>query len=326
MESTRAVSTRLAAATAVTASLFSLAAIGQESYPSRPITFVFSWGAGGFENSMRVLTKIMEKKLGQPIVFETKSGSSGLIGARYLFKSSPDGYTIGEMDTPTYVVKPYTMDVPFDPVNETLDICGLFKYVHGYAVKADAPWKSHREVIEWSRKNPGKFRYAVSGLGTGQHLAMEWISNKEGAKWSMVPFKSGGEAALAALGGHVDAVASGAMDILPHVRSGQMRLMLGLNDNRWADYPDIPNMSELGYGYFAQTYISLSAPKGLPTPIATKLEAICREAVEDPAFVKVSKDSYFLVSYMPGKEYTKMWRSQMEASQAAVKAAGLAKK
>jgi len=302
------------------------AGMAQESYPNRPITFVFSWGPGGFENSMRVLTRIMEKKLGKPIVFETKSGGSGLIGARYLFTAPPDGYTIGEMDTPTYVVKPNTMDMPFDPVKDTQDICGLFKYVHGYAVRADSPWKTHKEVVEWSKKNPGKFRYAVAGVGTGQHLAMEWMSSKDGAKWSMVPFKSGGEAALAALGGHVDAVASGAMDILPHVQSGKMRLMLGLNDNRWTDYPDVPNMSELGYGYFAQTYISLSAPKGLPAPVSSKLEAVCREAIEDPAFVKVSKDSYFVVSFMPGQEYTKMWRGQMAATQAAVKAAGLAKK
>jgi tripartite-type tricarboxylate transporter receptor subunit TctC len=303
----------------------SVASAADDSYPNRPISFIFSWGPGGFENAMRVLTKIMEQRLGQPIVFETKSGSSGLIGARHLFKSEPDGYTIGEMDTPTYVVKPFTMDVPFDPAKDSRDICGLFKYVHGYAVRADAPWKSHKEVIEWSRKNPGKFRYAVSGLGTGQHLAMEWISNKEGAKWSMVPFKSGGEAALAALGGHVDAVASGAMDILPLVKAGKMRLMLGLNDNRWADYPDVPNMSELGYGYFAQTYISLSAPKGLPDAIASKLQSACRTAVEDPAFQKVAKDSYFVVSYMHGAEYRQMWLSQVEASKAAVKAAGLAK-
>src|SRR5690606_22576584 len=194
-------------------------------------TFLFGWGPGGFANTMRVFTRLMEQKLGQPVVFEAKPGSSGLVAARKLFKSTPDGYTLGEMDTPTYLVKPHLMSVPFDPLNDTLDVCGIFKYVHGYAVRADSQWKTHQDVIEWSKKNPGKFRYAVSGVGTGQHLAMEWISNRDGTKWSMVPFKSGGEAALAVLGGHVDAVASGAMDIIPHLRSGKLRLILGLNDN-----------------------------------------------------------------------------------------------
>ncbi len=315
-----------AAVLATVCALACIPASAQDNYPSKPINMVFGWGPGGFETSIRVLSDIMSEKLGQPLIFTSKAGGSGVIGARYLFGAKPDGYTIGQMDTSTYLLKPHTMDVGFDPVKDTRDICGIYKYVHGYAVKADSPWKTHQDVIEWSRKNPGKFRYAVSGSGTAQHLAMKWISNKDQVEWSEVPYKSGGEGALAVLGGHVEAVASGAMDIVNLARSGELRLILGLGDSRWEAFPDVPNMAELGYGYYAQTYISVSAPKGLPDPIAAKLEAACKAAVEDPTFVRIARENYFLVSYMPGKEFTEMWHSLIDSSKQAVIAAGLQKK
>lgn len=306
--------------------LTSMPASAKDDYPSKHINMLFGWGPGGFESSIRLLSDLMSQKLGQPIVFMSKPGGSGVIAARQLFSAKPDGYTIGQMDTSTYLLKPHTMSVPFDPVRDTQDICGVYKYVHGYAVKADSPWKTHQDVIEWSKKNPGKFRYAVSGSGTAQHLAMKWISTKENVEWIEVPYKSGGEGALAVLGGHVEAVASGAMDIVNLARAGELRLILGLNDNRWEDFPDVPNMAELGYGFYAQTYISLSAPQGLPDSVASILEAACKEAVQDPSFIRLAQENYFLVSYMSGKEFTSMWHSLIDNSKDAVIAAGLEKK
>jgi tripartite-type tricarboxylate transporter receptor subunit TctC len=298
----------------------------EEAYPDRPVTMIVSWGPGMFDTMIRVLCKAAEKKLGQPIIVENKPGASGIIGTNYVIKSTPDGYTIGETDTAGYISKPYIMNVPYDPFRDLTDICGVFKYIHGYAVKTESPWKTHEEVIAYSKKNPGKFKYGVSGLGTMTHLPMAWISMKEGAHWTAVPFKSGGEAAMACLGGHTDAFSAGSMDIMPLVKAGKMRLMLGLNDFRWPEFPDVPNMAEKGYGFSALTIIGIAGPRGIPEPIVKKLEHVFKEAVEDSSFVEVIKKSYLIRSFMSGKEFTEHNKSRENQTRDLIKTLGLLKK
>jgi tripartite-type tricarboxylate transporter receptor subunit TctC len=306
--------------------LLSGTGVSQENYPDRPITMVIPFSPGMYDTVNRVLCKAAEKELGQPIIVENKPGSIGVVGMSYVFRSTPDGYTLCPVATGTYIQYPFMMDVPYDPFKDITDICGVFKFSQGLAVKSDSPWKTFEDLIAYAKKNPGKFTYASSGIGGTQHIAMEWIAKKEGIRWRMVPFKSGGDAAMAALGGHTDGFVAGGGDIIPLVKAGKMRFLLGLNDFRWPDFPDVPNMAEKGYGFFALTYIGIAGPKGIPDAIRQKLENVFKVAVKDPTFLKVLKQNGLLPQFMSGEEFTEHWKSRYDEMKKLIMGLGLFKK
>jgi tripartite-type tricarboxylate transporter receptor subunit TctC len=285
------------------------------------------WTSGGLADTVRrVVCSVAEKELGQPIVIDYKTGASGVIALNYVLKSKPDGYTLGGTVTSTYLVGPHMRKLPYDVLTDVTDIITICKYNFGLAVRADAPWKTYEDVIAYARKNPGKFTYTCIGVGVTQHLTMEQIAKKEGIEWTLVPFKSTGECITAALGGHVDAVVQGSVDLLPHIQAGKLKLLLVLNDSRWPDIPDVPQIREKGYNFHAFSYISFYGPKGLPEPIRQKLEDVFRKAMKDPSYLKVLKEFQLVGSDMGGKEYSALWRSQYDEMGKIVKSLGLEEK
>jgi tripartite-type tricarboxylate transporter receptor subunit TctC len=185
----------------------------------------------------RVLCKNAEKELGQPIVIETKPGAAGAIGINYVVQSKPDGYTIGMAVTSNYIVNPHIRKLSYGTLTAITDILAVCKYNFGLAVKAGSQWNTYEDVIAYARANPGKFTYACAGVGVIQHITMERIAMKDGIKWTVVPFKSGGEAVVGVLGGHADAAVQGSVDLLPHLKSGKLKMLLVMDNKRWPDYP-----------------------------------------------------------------------------------------
>lgn len=299
--------------------------MAQESFPSKPITLIIESGAGGMADVMtRAVARIAEKELGQPIVCENRPGGAMTVAKYNVLKAKPDGYTLGVATTATNINIPHMRDLPYNVHQDQRDLAVYFKYTHALAVKVDAPWKTFEEVVEFARKNPGKFTYATAGVGVTQHITMERIAMREKIKISMVPFKSGSEAALAALGGHTMAVAQGPADLVPHVQSGKLRLLLALNDNRWEVSPDIPTVQEK-YGFFGINYQTIYGPKGIPDAVASKLENAFRKAVHDPSFVQFAKSLQVVTHYMNGKDYEKFWKSEFDEMGRVIKTLGLAK-
>lgn len=301
-------------------------ASAQGSYPNRPITMVV-WSTVGMGDAVtRILCKNAEKELGQPIVIETKPGAAGAIGINHVVQSKPDGYTLGMAVTSNYVINPYMRKLAYDTLTSITDILAVVKYNFGLAVRADAPWNTYEDVIAYAKKNPGKFTYACAGVGVTQHICMERIAMKEGIKWTAVPFKSGGESVMACLGGHTDAVVQGSMDVLPHIKAGKLKMLLSLDGSRWPDVPDVPQILEKGYNFTAMSYISYMAPRGIPEPIRQKLEDVFKKAMEDPSFTEVMKQYNVQATFMSGKEYSALWRSQYDEMGKVVNALGLVEK
>ncbi len=160
-------------------------------------------------------------------------------------------------------------------------------------------------------------------MGVTQHICMERIAMKEGIKWTMVPFKSGGESVMACLGGHTDAIVQGSIDELPHIKAGKLKLLLVLNDSRWPDSQSTPHILEKGYDFYALSYISFYGPKGLPEPIRQKLEDAFKKAMRRPSFTDVMKQFQVESAYLSGKEYSAHWRSRYEEMGRVIKAIGL---
>lgn len=302
------------------------AILGQGSFPSKPITMITEAGPGGMNDVVtRAVCKAAEKELGQPIVVENRPGGGLTVAKNYVLKSKADGYTIGCKGNATDTNQPHMKDLPYNVFEDQRDIAVFMKYTHALCVKADNPWKTFEDVVAYARQNPGKFTYATSGVGVTQHITMERIAMKEGIKWSMVPFKSGSEAVLAALGGHTNAVAQGPADLVPHIEAGKLRLILALNDNRWRVAPNVPTILEK-YGFFGISYIVVYGPKGIPDAVAEKLQNVFEKAVNDPSYLQLAKTLHAEPYYMSGKDYEKFWKSQYDEMGRVIKSLGLGKK
>lgn len=298
----------------------------QGSFPTRPITMVVWSTAGMGDTVTRIMCKNAEKELGQPIIIETKPGAAGAIGINYVVQSKPDGYTLGMAVTSNYIINPHIRKLSYDTLTSITDILAVCKYNFGLAVRTDAPWNTYEEVIAYAKKNPEKFTYACAGIGVTQHITMERIAMKEGIKWTAVPFKSGGEAVIACLGGHTDAVAQGSIDEVPHIKAGKLKMLLSLDGSRWPDVPAAPTITEKGYNFTAMSYISYLGPKGIPEPTRQRLENAFKKAIEDPSFIEVMNQFNVQSTFMSGKEYSALWRSQYDEMGKMVKTLGLVEK
>jgi len=262
--------------------------LAQEKYPAKPINFVIGYPGGGTTDvCARPLVMSAGKILGQPIVVINKPGGGSAVAVASLKNEKPDGYTIGILPSGA-VLSQHMRKVPYDSAKDFTPIMQYAVYLYGLVVKADSPWKTCKEFIDYARANPGKIRYGTAGAGTPQHLVMEWLAIRENIKWTHIPFQGGAPAIAALLGGHVEA-ASQTTEWKKHVETGTLRLLAVYGEKRMADFPNVPTLLELGYGIAAPSLISIVGPKGLSPQIVATLHGAFKKAMEDPDFVRVSR-------------------------------------
>src|SRR5512132_1010388 len=177
-------------------------AVFAQSYPqARPVTLIVPWPPGGSTDlSMRALAILAEKPLGQHIVIETRPGVSGTMGAQQLAQSAqPDGYTVSQMPITVFRL-PHMTKMAFDPMADFTWIIHLTGYTFGVVVLSDSPWKSWGDLIAYAKANPGTLTYGTPGNGTSLHITMEDIAQREGIRWTQVPYKGYADAATSLLG------------------------------------------------------------------------------------------------------------------------------
>src|SRR5262249_41573017 len=175
-----------------------------QSFPSRPITLICPWPAGGGTDlHLRKLGELASKHLGQPVIIENRPGGTGMNGPVTLAKTAkPAGYTISQLAISAYRM-PYMQKVDWDPLADFSYIIGVSGYTFGIVVKSDSPLKSFQDLIAFARANPGKLSYGTPGTGSSLHLAMEEIAAKAGVQFLHVPFKGQADSAQALMGGHI---------------------------------------------------------------------------------------------------------------------------
>ena len=307
--------------------LFTSGGFSSEVYPSRPITMIFGFSAGSMPDVLiRILSRAAEKELGQPIINENKPGGSGVIAANFIAKAKPDGYTLGTTKTGTYTIQPQIAKVPYDPFKDFTPIMTYAKFNDGVCVRADAPWNTIEDVVEYAKKNPNKFTYGHPGYGMSPHLVMEYFAMKNGMKWQQVPFKSGAEATNACLGHHVDACVAGSADLIPSVKAGKLKMVFIISGDRFAETPNVPTILEKGHDVYMLSYMSIEGPKGLPEPIRRKLDLAFKNAIKDATFQQMLKQYSIEEAYLTGEEYEKKWKAMYPEMGKMVKALGLGEK
>ena len=260
----------------------------QEKYPTKPINFVIGYPAGGTTDvCARPLVMAASKILGQPIVVLNKPGGGSAVAVASLKIEKPDGYTIGVLPSGA-VLSQHMRKVPYDSAKDFTPIMQYAVYLYGLVVRSDSPWKTFKEFIDYAKANPGKVRYSTAGPGTPQHLVMERLALKEKIKWTHIPFQGGGPAVTALLGGHVEAC-SQTTEWKAHVEAGRLRLLAVYGEKRMADFPNVPTLLDLGYDVTAASLISIVGPKGVSPKIVETLHEAFKKAMEDPDFIKVSR-------------------------------------
>jgi len=292
--------------------LMGASVINAIDYPTRPITLIVQFPAGGVTDIVvRRLAEEVSKQWGQPFVPINKPGGGGTIGVAEVARSKPDGYTIGSINMPTLSIIPHMQTLPYDPLKDISHICVISPYEYGLYVKGDAPWNSLEEFIDYARKNPGKVTYGSPGPGTTNHLIMERIAKDLNLDWRHVPYKGDPENIPAVLGGIIPCAVASPNTIMPHIRAGKLKLLVVTSKDRWAYFPGVPTLLEKGYKYFQASYLSLGAPAGTPEPIRLKLEDAFKKAVQDPTLRKDFQEKIFAkLEYIGGEEYKKFIAEQ----------------
>jgi tripartite-type tricarboxylate transporter receptor subunit TctC len=284
--------------------------LGYAEYPEKPITIIHGWAPGGMADTFtRLLADAASKKLGQPIIVENKPGGHGIVAAHTIVRAKPDGYTLGGGVSSQFLIVPNLRKVDYDPLNDPTQIMVFFNYDLGLAVRSDSPWKTWEDLKNYAKQNPGKVRYGTPGVGDMQSLAFEMVGQKEGIKWVHVPFPGAKEPVIALLGGHIDGAIVGPPDLVPHIKTGELRFLLAFNKGRWPIAPNVPHIGELGYDN-TFSYFSIWGPKGLPEPIRSKLENVFREAMKDQRFIETANTFQVTIVYVPGKEYAEILKEK----------------
>jgi tripartite-type tricarboxylate transporter receptor subunit TctC len=303
-----------------------LPAARAQAYPSKPITFIVPWPAGGSSDiTLRAMSEVASKVLGQPIQIDNKAGASGTLGpATMSATAKPDGYTIAQFPISVFRL-PVMQKTAFDPMKDFTYISHLSGYTFGVTTAADQPYKTFKDVIEYAKANPGKVTYATPGAGTSLHIGMERIAAQAGIKWTQVPFKGGAETNAAVLGKHTTLQAD-STGWKPLVDSGKIRLLCVWTEKRTKNWPDVPTLKELGFDMVFDSPFGMGGPKGMDPAVVKKLDDAFRTALEDKNVIATLEKYDMSPRYMPTSQYDKFARQLFAEEKSVLEKLGLAKK
>ena len=275
---------RLLLAAALAASIGAVERAVADTFPSRPITIVVPYPAGGVTDALvRLLGDRMKDTLGQPIVVENQSGGAGTIGVGRVTRAAPDGYTLVLGNVETTVLTAKTMTIPYDVVADLEPVALLPSYPFLLVTTNDVPAKNLKELAAWIKVNPQKVLQGVVGAGTMQQLCGLSLQKMLATKWQFVPYRGGTPAMQDLLAGQINFMCTATGSFLPLVRNGQIRAYAITAKQRMESAPEIPTVDEAGLpGLYASVWNALWAPKDTPKDIIAKLNAAVTQAMAEP--------------------------------------------
>jgi tripartite-type tricarboxylate transporter receptor subunit TctC len=257
-----------------------------QTYPTKPIHILVGFAPGGtMDISTRVVASKAEKLLGQPFIISNNGGGAGSVALGIVAKEKPDGYYLAGCTSTGLIRIPQFRTVPYKH-EDFVPVMHFGAPQSGLVVKADSPWKTLKELVEYAKKNPGKVTYSSTGVGSPMHLAMEYIAKQEGIQWTHVPYPGSTPALTALLGGHVTAQ-SGSTEWIPQVKDGAVRLLATHGERRMKTFPEVPTFRELGYDFINETVFMVAAPKGTPPSTVRKLDEAFHKAMDDSEFIQI---------------------------------------
>jgi tripartite-type tricarboxylate transporter receptor subunit TctC len=247
-----------------------------QAYPSKPIRLIVPYAAGGTSDILaRQIGPKLTEAWGQPVVVENRTGANGNVGADFVAKSTPDGYTLLITDLGGLVISASVYPkLPFDPSKDFSPVVMVSYSPHVLAVHPSVPAKSMKELIELAKAQPGKLNFAVSGIGGAPQLAGIEFAQRAGVKWTYIPYKGGSDAVSAVAAGQADVLFNGMLATWPTVQGGRLRALGVSSAQRVPTAPETPTVAEQGMpGFETGSFQGVVGPIGIPRDIVAKLNA-----------------------------------------------------
>jgi tripartite-type tricarboxylate transporter receptor subunit TctC len=292
-----------------------IAADKPKDFPTRPVTIMVGFGAGGSSDvGVRVLAEALKKIIGQPVLTENKPGAGGqVMWTDFKLNAKPDGYTLALVNIPQL------QTVAFDPTRKAAFKVSDFQPVANHVqdpgailVRTESPYKTLEDLLSDAKARPGQIKVSSTGIGSDDHLAALEVELKAGVKFNIVHLQDTPTALKNVLGGHTDVNFDNVGGFLPTVKSGQGRMLAVFDDKRFPDAADVPTLREKGIDLVSSSTRGLVYPAGTPMEIVRWMSEAIQKAMDDPDHVKRMKDAGLSLKYMSIDEYAKFIEAQNE--------------
>lgn len=297
-------SARAAVSACMTATLLALsgtASAAQEAYPTRPITLVVGYAAGGATDIVgRLIAKSLSEELKQTVVVENRSGANSNIGAEYVARAASDGYTLFVSSIANTINRSLYSDLSHDYLADFEPIGMMASIANVLVVNPSLPIKSVDDYIQYAKDRPGKLTCASSGVGSSINMSCELFKLQTGTDILHVPYRGSGPAVADLLGGQVDSMFDNLPSSLPHVQAGKLRALATTMDQRVESLPDVPTFTESGLKDFVvQSWFGLSAPKGTPQHVIARLNEALNKSLQSPEVVAAYRNNGYVAPNPP---------------------------
>ena len=256
-----------------------------QTYPSKPITIVVPFSAGGPTDTLaRIIGERMRKSLGQPILIDNTLGAGGSIGVGKVVRSPPDGYMVSIGHWGTHVVNGVYYPLTYNVLTDFEPVAMIATNPQLIISKVTVPAKNLKELIAWIKANEGKALMGTGGIGGASHMAAIYFGNTIGTKFNYVPYKGGAPALQALLGGEIDLYVTQISNVAGQIKAGKVRAYAVMAPSRQAAAPEVPTVDEAGLpGLHTAIWHGIWLPKGTPRPVVMRLNGAIVETLADPA-------------------------------------------
>ena len=255
------------------------------AWPDKPVTIVVPFPpGGGTDTGARIVGQKLSVKWGQPVTIDNKGGAAGQVGADFVAKAKPDGYTLLMGNVGTQAINPALYKkLPYDPDKAFAPLSLVAELPLAMMINPSVAAKSDKEFIALAKSQPGKLNYSSSGAGGGPHLAAELFKDATGTFIVHVPYRGGGPAITDLLAGNVQLSFMTVLEASGHIKAGKLRALAVTSEQRVSALPDVPTLAEGSIlGFNAISWIGLLAPAGTPAALVEKISADIRDVVELP--------------------------------------------
>lgn len=280
----------------------------EDKYPTRQIELILNFPPGGpLDTGARIIHPALQKEMGVPMLLTTKGGAGGALGADFVAKAKPDGYTVLGTNNGALTIAPQVNAQITYKYQDFIPVCTFVADPAVITSKAKAPWKNLDELVDYAKKNPGKLNYGTPGMGTVAFFTMELFKMAYGLDIVAVHFQGTGPAKNAILGGHVDLASSGFGSLAPLIKSGDIIPLVTTASKRVADFPDVPTMAEKGFpDATLNIWFGLLVPQKCPPQVAQRLALAMEKVMKDPGVINQLEKSGLIVDYRDSETMLKL--------------------
>lgn len=303
--------------------VFSCGAAWAQQYPSKPVRVVIVFPPGGATDIVaRFVFQKVGEQLNQQFVIDNRAGAAGMIGAAIVAKSPPDGYTLMVYSQTLLANAHLYQKMPYDALKDFIGVTPLARLVGMLGVHPSMPVRTTKDFIALAKARPGEIFYGSAGIGAFQHLSMSSLANIVGVKMVHVPFKGGAPAAVALIGGEIQAMLTPVAEVYPYLKSGRVRPIAVSSEKRTTQFPEIPTIGETVKGFEFTSWFAAFVPAGTPQPIVEKLNAEIKKAVADPGVASNLSAQVLDPMYETSEAFAKHLKSDYDRLKEVVKLSG----